>query len=49
MVLGGGNIPVVSRADLHAIPEAVWDAERDSYIYETWVSRAEDAVRNGAR
>lgn len=41
------EIPVVSRDDLHAIPEAVWDSERESYIYETWVHRAKAAIDSG--
>ncbi len=44
----GNDIPVVSRADLHAIPETVWDSQRESYIYETWVDRAKRAVTSGA-
>ena len=46
MVLGNG-IPVVPRDSLHAIPEAVWDSERENYIYETWASRAQEAAKNG--
>jgi dienelactone hydrolase len=44
----GADIPAVSRADLHAIPEAVWDSERDRYVYETWVDRAKSAIGSGA-
>ncbi|MGA8029026.1 MAG: prolyl oligopeptidase family serine peptidase [Bryobacteraceae bacterium] len=44
----GGDIPAVPRDDLHAIPEAVWDSQRNSYVYETWVDRAKAAVRSGA-
>ena len=44
----GTDIPVVPRSDLHAIPEAVWDSERDRYVYETWVDRAKAAVSSGA-
>ena len=44
----GNDIPAVSRDDLHAIPEAVWDSERENFVYETWVDRAETAVRSGA-
>ncbi len=36
----GDNIPAIPRDDLHAVPENVWNAERDSYLYETWVERA---------
>lgn len=44
----GNDIPAVPRADLHAIPEAVWDAERADFVYETWVDRAKSAVTSGA-
>lgn len=44
----GDNIPAVNRDQLHALPEVVWDAELNDYIYETWVERAEAAVRSGA-
>jgi dienelactone hydrolase len=47
MALDDG-IPAVSRADLHAIPETVWDAERANFVYETWVDRAKSAVTSGA-
>lgn len=44
----GSGLPAVSRSDLHAIPEPVWDSQRDSYVYETWVDRAKAAVSSGA-
>ena len=44
----GADMPAVSRADLHAIPEAVWDFDRDRYVYETWVDRAKTAIGSGA-
>jgi dienelactone hydrolase len=44
----GNNIPAVPRADLHAVPEAVWDSERDNFVYETWVDRAKTATASGA-
>ncbi|MBV8906763.1 MAG: prolyl oligopeptidase family serine peptidase [Acidobacteriia bacterium] len=44
----GTDIPAVARDDLHAIPEAVWDSQKDRYAYETWVDRAKVAVRSGA-
>lgn len=47
MALGNG-IPAVPRNDLHAIPDAVWDSERQSFVYETWVDRAQAAVRSNA-
>lgn len=44
----GSDIPAVPRDDLHAIPEAVWESQMESYIYETWLDRAQAAVRTGA-
>src|SRR5690348_6834513 len=44
----GADIPAVRRDDLHAIPDAVWQSQQESYIYETWVERAQAAVRTGA-
>ncbi len=44
----GNNIPVISRDDLHAIPESVWESQRESYVYETWVDRAKAAITSGA-
>jgi dienelactone hydrolase len=36
----GSAIPAVPRADLRAIPDVVWSADQDSYIYESWRTRA---------
>ncbi|MDQ2949671.1 MAG: prolyl oligopeptidase family serine peptidase, partial [Acidobacteriota bacterium] len=44
----GDNVPAVPRADLHAIPEAVWDSQQQNYIYETWLERATAAAASGA-
>ncbi len=44
----GANIPAVPRDQLHAVPEAVWDAESRDYVYETWVERVQAAIRSGA-
>ena len=44
----GTDIPAVPRDDLHAILDAVWQSQQESYIYETWVERAQAAVRTGA-
>lgn len=44
----GNDIPAVSRADLHALPDAVWDTQRSDFVYETWVDRAKAAVASGA-
>ena len=44
----GADLPVIPRDELHAIPEAVWQSQQESYVYETWVERAQAAVRTGA-
>ena len=44
----GNDIPAVPRDSLHAIPDAVWDSERENLVYETWVDRAQAAVRSNA-
>lgn len=44
----GSGIPAVSRDDLHAIPDAVWGADQDSYVYESWRERALTATRSNA-
>ena len=44
----GTDIPAVPRSELHALPEPVWESERDRYVYETWVDRAQAAIRAGA-
>ncbi|MBV9156903.1 MAG: alpha/beta fold hydrolase [Acidobacteriaceae bacterium] len=44
----GNDIPAVPRADLHALPEPVWEAERDNFVYETWVDRAKSVISSGA-
>lgn len=44
----GNNIPAVPRADLHALPEAVWDSQRADFVYETWLERAKAAVETNA-
>ncbi len=44
----GNDVPAVPRADLHAVPEAVWESQQESYIYETWAERAKTAIRSGA-
>jgi dienelactone hydrolase len=43
MVLGS-DIPEVPRTDLRAIPEIVWDADQDSYVYESWRNRAKALI-----
>jgi dienelactone hydrolase len=44
----GNEIPAVNRDLLHALPESVWSAERERYIYETWVDHAKAAIRSAA-
>jgi dienelactone hydrolase len=44
----GPDIPAVPRDDLHAIPDAVWQSQQESYIYETWLDRAQVAIRTAA-
>ncbi|MBV9762911.1 MAG: alpha/beta fold hydrolase [Acidobacteriaceae bacterium] len=44
----GVDIPPVPRSELHAIPESVWDSQRERYVYETWVDRAKSAIAAGA-
>jgi len=35
-----GEIPPMAREDLHALPLPVWEAEKDFYIFESWLERA---------
>jgi dienelactone hydrolase len=44
----GNDIPAVNRDRLHALPESVWSAERERYVYETWVEHAKAAIRSAA-
>jgi dienelactone hydrolase len=44
----GNDIPAVNRDLLHALPDSVWDTQRDRYVYETWVDHAKAAIRSGA-
>ncbi len=44
----GNNIPAVPRDQLHALPEAVWESQRDNYVYESWLERAKAAASSGA-
>ncbi len=41
----GKEIPAIPREDLRAIPDVVWDADQDSYVYESWRDRAKAASR----
>ena len=45
----GNDIPAVAREDLRALPEALWDSQKDSYVYESWVARAQSAAGSSAR
>ena len=44
----GDDMPAVPRDELHAVPDAVWQSDLESYIYETWVERAKAAIESGA-
>jgi len=37
------TVPTLKREDLHALPEAVWMAEKEAYVYEGWLERARAA------
>lgn len=39
----GADIPAVPRDELYAVPQVVWNAERENYVYESWVVRAKAA------
>lgn len=41
----GTDIPAIPRTDLRAIPDVVWDADQDSYVYESWRDRAKAALK----
>ena len=45
----GSDIPAVNHCLLHALPDSVWNAQRDRYLYETWVDQAKAAIRSGAK
>jgi hypothetical protein len=32
-------VPAIARQDLHALPDAVWMAEKEDYVYDSWVER----------
>jgi acetyl esterase/lipase len=44
----GTDIPAVPRSVLFAIPDAVWQSQQESYVYESWVERAKAAMHPGA-
>jgi dienelactone hydrolase len=41
----GVDAPMVPREDLRAVPDVVWAAEQDQYVYESWRDRAKAAVK----
>jgi hypothetical protein len=45
----GNDIPVVNHDLLHALPDSVWNTQRDRYLYETCVAHAKAAIRSGAQ
>ena len=45
----GSDIPAVPREALHALPEAVWETQKENYVYETWVERATAAAGSESR
>jgi dienelactone hydrolase len=34
------NVPNIPRADLQAIPNAIWQREKDNFVWESWVHHA---------
>ena len=49
LVALGSDIPAVPRDQLYAVPEVVWQADQDDFIYESWVERARAAEGSGTR
>jgi hypothetical protein len=45
----GTDIPAINHGLLHALPDSVWNTQRDRYLYETWVAHAKAAIRSGAK
>jgi dienelactone hydrolase len=41
----GTDVPAIPAADLRAIPDTIWNAEQDNYVYESWRQRAKAALR----
>ncbi len=37
--------PGIARKDLHALPDAVWMAEKEAYVYQSWAERARAALK----
>jgi dienelactone hydrolase len=40
------NPPVVTRNQLRAMPDLLWKADQENFIYETWLERAKRASRD---
>ena len=40
-IVPGTGVPAVAHALLNALPEDVWQRDREKYIYETWVKSAQ--------
>ena len=38
------DIPAVPRDDLRALPDLLWQAEQDNYVFESWRARAKEAM-----
>ena len=45
LMILGSDIPAVPRTDLRAVPDIIWDAEQDNYVYESWRDRAKAALQ----
>jgi hypothetical protein len=41
----GTGVPAVAHDSLNALPEDVWQREKEKYVYETWVKAARARVR----
>lgn len=43
----GVNIPAVPRDELSAVPQVVWQFQKNNYTYESWLARAKAAIEHG--
>jgi hypothetical protein len=41
----GTGVPAVAHDSLNALPEDVWQREKEKYVYETWVKAARARVK----
>jgi len=39
----GNDIPLVSFEQLQAVPDTLWQSQKEEYVYESWVERAQAA------